>query len=214
MRPSATRSSVVLARWIPPEAMKYFVLAPLFLLLCGCPQSAVLGDGNGGGAGGGPAAGGGGAAPIGPLAGNGGQGSAIDTMALGAEVCAERAACETVGATCVHDMGCVFTLFREELHEPLTACLADCGAFDSCWQVAVAGATPPDEFALYASLCNQSVVACEGEPDNMGNDWCEYDMFSAESYAAMVQCFSVACDNINGCLRGIVFASEPSCFDY
>ncbi len=217
MRPSARLSSVVHARSMRLESMKYFFLAPLCILACACRQTAVVGDGNdGGGDGLGPALGGGGAAGGAPQAGNGGggEGPASDPMALAAEVCAARAACETVDASCVHDMSCTFTLFREELYEPLKTCLSSCGAFDSCWHVAIAGATPPNEFALYASLCNQSVVTCEGDPQGMGNDWCEYDMFSAESYSSMVQCFDISCDNINDCLRGVVFASEPSCFDF
>jgi hypothetical protein len=198
--------------------MKYLLLAPLFILACACTQTAVLGDGNGGGGGFdlGPSSGGGGADGGAPQAGNGAGngGAASDPMALGAEVCAARAACETVQPSCAHDNGCIFTFFREELYEPLTTCLSNCGSFEACWQAAVAGATPPNEFALYVSLCNQSVVTCETEPVNMGNDWCEYDMFSAESYSAMIQCFDISCANINDCLRSIVFASEPSCFDF
>jgi hypothetical protein len=194
--------------------LKSAVMVPLWLLACACTQSAVLGDGNGGGggAGAGPATGGGGAAPLG---GNGsGEGGSTDAMALGAAVCEAREACETVEADCAHDTGCIFTIFRTELHAALETCLSACGAFDDCWQTAVDGSTPPDEFAQYVSECNQSGVDCEGDPDAMGHDWCEYDFFTAENYAAMVDCFDVSCSEVNNCLRGVVFAVEPSCYDF
>ena len=184
-------------------------------LFCGaCTQTAVLGDGNAGGDDTGPiaAGGSGGQPPVG--SGGSGGGSSSDPAALAAEVCAAREACEGVDPSCLHEMLCIFTVFRDELHAGLTPCLSSCGAFDDCWQVAVAGHTPPDEFALYVSECNQSGVDCENAPEAMSHDWCEYDFMAAESYAAMVDCFDVSCGDINNCLRGVAFAAEPSCFDF
>jgi hypothetical protein len=196
--------------------MKHLVIAPIALLAGACTQQAVLGDGGGAGGwfdigGSGPE----GAAGAGALAGGADGGSpASDPMAIGAEICEKRATCEVVEDDCAHDTGCIFTIFREELYQPLDTCLSNCGSLEACWQAAVAGTTPPDEFALYVSVCNQRGVECEGEPGAMGPDWCEYDFFSAKNYAAMVDCFDVSCEDINDCLRSVVYANEPSCFDF
>jgi len=197
--------------------MRYFVAVAFCLSTGACKQEALLGDGDAGGGGAIPTAGGGGSGASAPDGGNGGgEGGSIaeDPFALGATICESRAACETVETECAHDTGCIFTIFREELWDPMASCLSTCGAFDDCWIEAVENSTPPDEFALYVSACNQSVVDCKGDPESMGHDWCEYDFFSAANYAAMIDCFDVGCHDVNNCLRGVVFATEPSCYDF
>lgn len=196
--------------------MRYFVVGALCLLV-GCTQSAVLGDGAGGGGGGSVVAdGGNGAGAAAPIGGETGQGGSpgAGPAELAPGVCEARAACETVEPDCVHDMTCTFLIFREALYPALTPCLESCGSFEDCWQAAVTGSTPPDEFALYASQCNQKVVECEGSSDGPGADWCEYDFFSAANYLGMGDCWAVGCNDVNDCMRAVVFAGEPSCIDF
>jgi len=191
--------------------MKYFVMVSVCFFSAACKQATVVGDNNEGASGAGNEGGAGDGGAAAPVGGNtGGNGNAPDPEAI----CEARASCQQIEASCVYDMTCTLVIFRPEFHTALASCLAVCGEFDDCWSAATAGSTPPNEFAAYVSSCNQNVVACEGNPDGMGQDWCEYDFMTADAYAEMLSCFSLPCGEVNSCLRAVVFEDEPTCIEF
>ncbi|MFO0619577.1 MAG: hypothetical protein U0414_43725 [Polyangiaceae bacterium] len=163
----------------------------------GCKQSVVAGSNLGGGGSGSSTSG----------ASQSSTGGGGDPAAWAAEVCAKRAACETVEPTCEKEYTCYFALFREDLWTTVEPCFSACGSFDSCFYGVAAMEAPPPAYEVYKPKCDARLVGqCQ-----LGDDWCDYNCFTGAEYEAMIPCLELPCADIVDCYRTVVFADHPTC---
>ncbi len=178
-----------------------------FIVLLGfCVHCSTEGGGSANDTGSGGSGGAGGASGG---AGSGAAGPASSPEELAAATCAARSTCD-YGSSCEDEFSCVFHLFRSELHSALEACLSDdCTDLDVCFLVATESDNPAT-YASFSSACFEKRDACPG----MGDDWCTYNFFEESEYSEMELCFDLPCDEVNDCVRTIVFVDAPQCMDF
>lgn len=130
-----------------------------------------------------------------------------DPAVIAAATCDKRAACETVEATCVEEYTCYYALLRQDLWPVGEPCFSACGSFDDCFYGPIDDVPPPSEYATHEPACLSRLVGECG----LGDDWCDYNCFDGEDYAAMQSCLTLPCDDIVDCFRTVVFAEVPVC---